>query len=41
MERGESTGSLCEPCNKCVATMDKGGFYCPKADELLGRKPTA
>ena len=41
MERGESTASLCEPCNKCVATMDKGGFYCPVAEEMLGRKPSA
>jgi 2,4-dienoyl-CoA reductase-like NADH-dependent reductase (Old Yellow Enzyme family) len=35
MERGESIASLCEPCNKCIAVMDKGGVYCPVADTLL------
>jgi 2,4-dienoyl-CoA reductase-like NADH-dependent reductase (Old Yellow Enzyme family) len=36
MERGETTASKCEPCNKCVGVMDKGGIHCPRADELLG-----
>ena len=32
MERGESTASRCEPCNKCVGIMDKGGIRCPLAE---------
>ncbi len=38
MERGEATASCCEPCNKCVGVMDKGGIYCPIAGELLGKE---
>jgi len=36
MYRGETDRSICEPCNKCVGVMDKGGIHCPVADELEG-----
>jgi len=32
LERGEIEMSGCEPCNECVAEMDKGGVRCPKAE---------
>ncbi len=28
LQSGEATGSRCEPCNRCIATMDKGGMRC-------------
>lgn len=33
MERGEATASKCEPCNKCMGVMDKGGVYCPLVED--------
>jgi 2,4-dienoyl-CoA reductase-like NADH-dependent reductase (Old Yellow Enzyme family) len=32
MERGEATESTCEPCNKCIAEMDRGGVRCALDD---------
>ena len=32
LERGEIEMSGCEPCNECVAEMDKGGVRCPKVE---------
>ena len=37
MERGEAEASRCEPCNKCVGVMDKGGVYCPLVEGETGR----
>jgi 2,4-dienoyl-CoA reductase-like NADH-dependent reductase (Old Yellow Enzyme family) len=31
MQRGEATASRCEPCNKCIASMDHGAVHCPLA----------
>ncbi len=33
MERGETKASRCEPCNRCVGVMDKGGITCPLDEE--------
>ena len=33
MERGEATASKCEPCNKCVAAMDKEAMRCVLLEE--------
>jgi 2,4-dienoyl-CoA reductase (NADPH2) len=30
MERGEVAGSGCEPCNECIAEMDRGGVRCTR-----------
>jgi hypothetical protein len=29
LRRGELAGSPCEPCNRCVAEMERDGVYCP------------
>jgi 2,4-dienoyl-CoA reductase-like NADH-dependent reductase (Old Yellow Enzyme family) len=34
MQRGEVTGSRCEPCNRCIALMDKGAVACPLVNTL-------
>ncbi len=39
LERGELERSGCEPCNVCVAEMDRGGVRCPRAD--YKQKPSA
>jgi 2,4-dienoyl-CoA reductase-like NADH-dependent reductase (Old Yellow Enzyme family) len=31
-ERGEAVESTCEPCNKCIAEMDRGGVRCALDD---------
>ena len=33
LQRGESTRSLCEPCNLCMATMYHGAAVCPERDK--------
>ena len=33
MQRGETTASRCEPCNRCVGIMDKGPIRCPLLEE--------
>jgi 2,4-dienoyl-CoA reductase-like NADH-dependent reductase (Old Yellow Enzyme family) len=30
MERGEMAASGCEPCNECIAEMDRGGVRCTR-----------
>lgn len=37
MERGEAVESKCEPCNKCVAAMDKEAMRCVLLEEREGR----
>jgi 2,4-dienoyl-CoA reductase-like NADH-dependent reductase (Old Yellow Enzyme family) len=37
MERGEVAGSGCEPCNECIAEMDRGGVRCTRPGP--GRSP--
>ncbi|HUT76390.1 MAG TPA: NADH:flavin oxidoreductase [Polyangia bacterium] len=37
MARGETDRSACEPCNLCLAEMDRGGVRCPRED-LTGRR---
>jgi 2,4-dienoyl-CoA reductase-like NADH-dependent reductase (Old Yellow Enzyme family) len=32
LERGELDTSGCEPCNECIAEMDRGGVRCVRAD---------
>lgn len=34
LERGETTVSKCEPCNRCMASMYFGEFTCPLKEEL-------
>jgi 2,4-dienoyl-CoA reductase-like NADH-dependent reductase (Old Yellow Enzyme family) len=36
MERGEAEESKCEPCNKCVAAMDKEAMRCVLLEERQG-----
>lgn len=36
MERRETDASRCEPCNRCIATMDKGDMTCTERRRLLG-----
>jgi hypothetical protein len=33
MQRGEARASACEPCNKCIGAMDKGGARCLLLEE--------
>jgi 2,4-dienoyl-CoA reductase-like NADH-dependent reductase (Old Yellow Enzyme family) len=35
LQSGELDASPCEPCNKCVAEMDKGGVRCVRADAYV------
>jgi 2,4-dienoyl-CoA reductase-like NADH-dependent reductase (Old Yellow Enzyme family) len=35
MRRGEASESRCEPCNKCIAAMDKGRVTCPLAENAI------
>ncbi len=37
MARRETERSICEPCNLCIAEMDRGGVRCPRED-LTGRR---
>jgi hypothetical protein len=32
-EQGEAPHALCEPCNKCIATMYYGAAVCPDRDK--------
>jgi 2,4-dienoyl-CoA reductase-like NADH-dependent reductase (Old Yellow Enzyme family) len=32
LQRGESTASVCVPCNECIAEMDRGGVRCTRRD---------
>jgi 2,4-dienoyl-CoA reductase-like NADH-dependent reductase (Old Yellow Enzyme family) len=40
MGRSETDRSICEPCNLCLAEMDRGGLRCPRTD-LTGRRATS
>jgi 2,4-dienoyl-CoA reductase-like NADH-dependent reductase (Old Yellow Enzyme family) len=38
MRRGETDGSVCEPCNRCIAAMDGGDMRCTERERLLGAR---
>ena len=41
MQRGQTTGSACIPCNQCIVTMDKAGTRCVRTEPQPGDPPLA
>jgi 2,4-dienoyl-CoA reductase-like NADH-dependent reductase (Old Yellow Enzyme family) len=39
MQRGQTTGSACIPCNQCIVTMDKAGTRCVRTEPQPGDPP--
>jgi 2,4-dienoyl-CoA reductase-like NADH-dependent reductase (Old Yellow Enzyme family) len=40
LQAGEVKASACEPCNECIAEMDRGGVRCVRVDQPAGRGQT-